>query len=163
MKNNVDIAELASNDACFDLQFRKDTRHERTNSPTYYRWKLQFVVTLPKEKAKLMKTIKRKIGCGAIYITNSQTRFSVQNINDISNLVVPFLKKNKLSGAKRKDFELWRKAADILKGNKGKNIASWKKSDLLSLIQIHKSMRIYKQNPRESKWLGLAKSMAKTS
>ena len=55
------IAMLVNNDGCFDLQFRKDTRRERTNSPTYYRWKAQFVVTSPKEDVKILEKIKKAV------------------------------------------------------------------------------------------------------
>lgn len=32
IKKSLDIANITNNDGCFDLQFRKDTRHERLNS-----------------------------------------------------------------------------------------------------------------------------------
>ena len=73
---NVDIADLANNGACFDLQFRKDTRHERTNSPTYYRWKVQFIITGPKDSENIMQEIKKEIGCGNVNILKNQARFS---------------------------------------------------------------------------------------
>ncbi len=57
-KGIFSISNIVNNDGCFDLQFRKDTRRERTNSPTYYRWKAQFVVTGPKESAKVLQKIK---------------------------------------------------------------------------------------------------------
>ena len=60
-KENFNIAELVNQDGCFDLQFRKDTRHERTNAPTYYRWKAQFVVTGPKENAKVLERVKKDL------------------------------------------------------------------------------------------------------
>lgn len=162
-KNNFNIASLASTDACFDLQFRKDTRYERLNAPTYYRWKAQFVMTGPKESSKTMGKIKKEMGCGKVNIIKDQARFSVQNLNDITDYIVPFFKKNQLAGKKKKDFELWQKAVEILHRNKGKYIAKWKRNDLLSLIEIHKSTVKYKQNPRESKWIDMAKSMVKTS
>ena len=59
-KENFNIVTLVNNDGCFDLQFRKDTRHERTNAPTYYRWKAQFVVTTPKENIKVLEKIKNE-------------------------------------------------------------------------------------------------------
>jgi len=158
----LNIANLVNNDGCFDLQFRKDTRHERTNSPTYYRWKIQFVVTAPKESIKLLEKIKREMGCGKIYTTKNQSRFSVQNINDITGVIVPFFNKNKLAEKKKQDFQMWQKAAAIIHRNKGKYISKWKNNDLLNLIEIHKSAAKYKNKPRESKWAGIAKTMIKT-
>ena len=160
-KNNSNLITLLGNDACFDLQFRKDTRHERLNAPSYYRWKAQFIVTGAKEKEKILKKMRQEIGCGNIHLTKNQLRFSVQNINDIANSVVPFFRKHQLSGNKKKDFELWQKAVDIIYNNKGKYIGKWKKNDLLSLIQIHTSIAKYKNNPRQSKWMERAKLMVK--
>ena len=76
-KENFSITNLVNNDGCFDLQFRKDTRRERTNSPTYYRWKAQFVVTSPKDNAKVLEKIKDEFCCGQICISKDQARFSV--------------------------------------------------------------------------------------
>src|SRR3989344_1878260 len=121
-KNNFNIATIASNDACFDLQFRKDIRRERTNSPIYYRWKVQFIITGPKKDAKLMEKIKKEISCGNVNIIKNQARFSVQKISDIIENVVPFFKKNRLLGKKQRDFELWQRAANIIYNNKGKHI-----------------------------------------
>ena len=61
MKNEkkFNIVNLVNEAGCFDLQFRKDTRRERTNSPTYYRWKAQFIVTGPKDNIKIIKCIRK--------------------------------------------------------------------------------------------------------
>ncbi len=160
---SFNIANLVNSDGCFDLQFRKDTRYERTNSPTYYRWKAQFVVTSPKEDTKLLEKIKKEVGCGKITISKDQARFSVQKIDDITGIVVPFFKKNLLADKKKKDFELWAKGVEIIKKNKGKPLAGWKKNEICSLIEIHKSSAKYKNRPRAPKWLSMAKLFSKTA
>jgi hypothetical protein len=162
MTQNNNIVNLTNNDGCFDLQFRKDTRKERTNSPTYYRWKMQFVVTGPKEKIKLLEKIKKELKCGAVNVSKDQARFSVQKIDDINSVVVPFFKKNQLASQKKKDFELWQKAAGIIQKNKGKSLIKWKKPDFLQLIEIQKSAVKYKNKPRQLKWLKTAQELAKT-
>jgi hypothetical protein len=157
----INIVSLVNNDGCFDLQFRKDTRHERTNSPTYYRWKMQFIVTGPKEKEKLFNNLKNIMGCGNIHIIGQQARFSVQNINEINDIVVPYFRKNKLADKKKKDFELWAKGVEIIHKNKGKTLAGWKRNDICSLIEIHNSSAKYKNRPRTPKWLDMAKALSK--
>lgn len=161
-KKDINISALVNNDGCFDLQFRKDTRHERTNAPTYYRWKVQFVITGPKKDAKVLEAVRNKIGCGEIHIIKDQARFSVQKIGDIMGVVVPFFRKNILAGKKKKDFELWAKGVEIIQRNKGKYLTIWKKNDLCSLIEIHKSSTKYKNRPRQPKWLEMARTLAKT-
>lgn len=92
-KKSFNIVDLVNNDGCFDLQFRKDTRHERTNSPTYYRWKTQFVVTASVDNIKILEKIKKEMDCGEVSVSKDQARFSVQKIDDIADIVVPFFKK----------------------------------------------------------------------
>ena len=162
LQKNINIPLLVNKEGCFDLQFRKDTRSERTGAPTYYRWKIQFVITGPKEKEKMFKVVKGVIGCGDVCITKDQARYSVQKIDDINNIVVPFFRKNQLADKKKRDFELWQKAVGIIHKNKGKYLAKWKKNDLLSLIEIQKSAVKYKNKPRQPKWIQMAQDLAKT-
>lgn len=164
MKNNImkNIMKLATNNVCFDLQFRKDTKYKRHNAPTYYRWKVQFVITDFKGKAKEMERIRKEIGCGRVHLTKDQARFSVQKIEDITNFIVPLFNRKKLSGSKKKDFELWKKSVDIIYRNKGKYLAKWKKKDLLSLIEIQKSIVKYKNRTRQPRWLSVAQSTVKS-
>lgn len=157
------VVELVNNDGCFDLQFRKDTRYERTNSPTYYRWKAQFIVTRPKKEIKTLEKIKKEMGCGEVCIIKDQARFSVQKIDDIANLVIPYFKKNLLEKNKKKDFELWARGAEIIHKNKGVYLSAWKKSDLLQLMQIQKSSAKYKRQTRSLKWIDMAHALSKTN
>ena len=163
VKNNFNIVDLVNNDGCFDLQFRKDTRHDRTNSPTYYRWKAQFVVTSPADNIKTLEKIKNELECGEVTVSKDQARFSVQKISDISGIVVPFFRKNQLSNNKKKDFDLWAKGVEIIQKNKGKYLSTWAKNDLCTLIEIHKSTAKYKNKPREPKWLEMAQMFTKQS
>ena len=160
-KEIFNIANITSSDGCFDLQFRKDTRRERTNSPTYYRWKVQFVVTMPKDNIKILQKLEKEFDCGKITISKDQARFSVQKIDDIVEVVVPFFRKNLLTGNKKKDFDLWKKSVEIIYRNKGKALVSWKKSDLAQLIEIQKAGVKYKNKPRTPKWLEMAQTFTK--
>ncbi|OGZ84674.1 MAG: hypothetical protein A2599_02840 [Candidatus Staskawiczbacteria bacterium RIFOXYD1_FULL_39_28] len=163
VKEKFSVATIVNSDGCFDLQFRKDTRHKRTNSPTYYRWKAQFVVTAPKENERILNKIKKELCCGEVSISKGQARFSVQKISDVAKIVVPFFKKNALARDKKRDFEMWAKAVEIIQKNKGKYLAAWQKSDLHSLIEIQKACCKYKARPRKSKWLDMAKSFSKSA
>jgi hypothetical protein len=163
MKQEIfSTTRVVNEDGCFNLQFRKDTRKERTNAPTYYRWKTQFVVTLPKNDIKLLEKIKKEMGCGSITVSKNQARFSVQKLGEISDSVIPYFTKNKLMNDKKKDFEVWCKAVEILQRNKGKALLSWKKNELNSLMEIHKLSSKYKKNSRTPKWLDMAKSFSKS-
>lgn len=156
------ISELVSNYGCFDLQFRKDTRHKRTGSPTYYRWNTQFIITSPKEKIDMLNKISHELKCGKINISKDQARFSVQKVDDIKEKIIPYFKKNQLSGKKKSDFNLWQKAVEIIYNNKGKSFLAWKRNEFLQLLEIHKSAVKYKEKPRQSKWIEDANNLAKT-
>ncbi|MBX4200774.1 LAGLIDADG family homing endonuclease [Candidatus Parcubacteria bacterium] len=160
-KEKFDIINVASSDGCFDLQFRRDTRHERTGSPTYYRWKIQFIITMPKEQTAVLKKAKQMIGSGAISLAKNQARYSVQKLEDLAEVVIPFFKKNTLTGDKKRCFDIWQKAVAIVHQNKGKKINDWKKNDLLQLIEIHKSLAKYKTKPKKQKWIEMAKTLSK--
>lgn len=160
-REKFSITTLVNEDGCFDLQFRKDTRHERTGSPTYYRWKIQFIITTPKEHIKVLQKVKKIIGCGIVSVTKGQARFSVQKIDDMVESVIPFFTKNKLAGNKKRDFELWKKAVEIIYRNKGIYLAKWRKNDLLHLMEIHKAQARYKQKPRKQKWSEMAQTLTK--
>ena len=95
-REKFNVANLANSDGCFDLQFRKDTRHERIGSPTYYRWKIQFVITSPKENVKVLEKVLKEFGCGSVSVVANQARFCVQKIDDIVETVIPYFGKNKL-------------------------------------------------------------------
>ncbi len=160
-KSNFSIVDLANNYGCFDLQFRKDTRHERTNSPTYYRWKIQFVITAPKESVKVLEKVAKEIGCGSVSVIKEQARFSVQKIDDIVDTIVLYFTKHPLIGSKKKDFLVWQKAVTIIWKNKGIYLSKWKKNDLIHLMEIHKVMAKYKNTTKKPKWIEMAQILTK--
>jgi hypothetical protein len=157
----LNIVDLVNNYGCFDLQFRKDTRHKRTGSPTYYRWNTQFIITSSKDKIELLNKIGAELKCGKTNVSKDQARFSVQKIEDINTKIIPYFKKNQLSGKKKSDFNLWQKAVEIIYKNKGKSFLTWKRNEFLQLLEIHKSAVKYKEKPRQSKWTKTAEELAK--
>ena len=120
-------------------------------------------MTAPKSEAKRLKSIQKTFSCGQIHVIGNQARFSIQKISDISTAVIPFLKSNTLAGKKKKDFDMWQRAVTILEKNKGVHMQKWKKNDLHSLIEIHKSIARYKSNPKQAKWIDMARTIVKTA
>ena len=160
--NNNNIITMVNTEGCFDFQFRKDVKYNRPNSPTYYHWKIQFVITEKKANLSLLERIKNVIGCGKIYVSGNQVRYSVQNIDEIKNTIVPYFKEHALVEKKKKDFELWSKAVEIIYKNKRKILSTWKKDDFKKLIEIQKSIQKYKDRPKHLKWTSIAESLLKT-
>jgi len=157
----MNIAKIANEAGCFDLQFRKDVRHKRTNSPTYYCWKAQFVITGSVEKEDTLKKIQQALDCGKLhYITGTKIRYSVQKLEDLQNKIMPFFNENSLSKDKKRDFELWAQAIGILYQNKGKSLSQWPKDLFRQLINIQKSSQQYKsKKTRTPKWIPVAEAV----
>lgn len=157
MANN--IVNLINSSACFDLQFRQDAKKNRPNSPTYYRWKAQFVITRPLPEMNNLEEILKEFRCGKIHTIQNQARYSVQNIDEIKNIIIHYLGKNPLHENKKKDFDLWAEAIEIIFKNKGKNFSAWAKEDFQRLIDIQKKSQKYKEKPKSLKWLSTAENL----
>lgn len=140
------------------MQFRQDVKNKRPNSPTYYHWKVQFVVIGTPEDLEQVKNI---LKCGNIHKIKNQPRYSVQNIDELKNTIVPYFEKREMPETKKRDFELWAKAVEIIFENKGKITSSWKKSDFQQLIDIQKSIKKFKTKPKQAKWLSTAEMLVK--
>ena len=109
----------------------------------------------------MLRQIQNTLGCGKIhYITGTQLRYSVQDINSLYDVIVPLFRKNQLTGKKKYDFELWAEAVEILNQNKGKPISQWPKEPFRRLIDIQKAMQKYKtRKTRIPKWVPIAETV----
>jgi len=161
MTKKTEISKIINESGCFNLQFRRDVRYKRPNKPTYYRWKAQFIVVFDKNQKKLAQEFKKMLGCGKIYDTEKGLRFTVQDIDQLYNFVIPFIKKYPLLERKKRDFKLWSTGVAVLFRYKGKNLKNWKRKDFVSLIKIQKQIQKFKERSKSSKWLTIAETFAK--
>lgn len=156
------IADQVSQEGCFDLQFRRDVKKKRSNSPVYYAWKAQFVITGNYQDEDLLRNIQNSLGCGRLHFVGSnRIRYSVQDIDSLDQKVVSFFRENALAGKKKHDFDLWAQAVEIIRQNKGKEIKKWRKKDFRQMIKIQEMMQKYKTKKiSEQKWLAEAETIA---
>jgi len=154
------IAGFVDGEGCFALKFIRSVRHDRKNKPVYFYWDIEFIISLKDDDAEIIESIKHTLGCGRIsYAKKGIVRYSVNDINELSALIIPFFQKNRLYAKKRHDFELWKEAVQIFKRNQsggGINKSqkkSWDPGDLQRLQMIHQQMRVYKASGRIAKWL----------
>lgn len=152
MDNNLPgdyIAGFVDGEGCFYLTFRSEVKRNRNGSPTYYRWLPYFAITLREDDYDILKKICDTLNCGKLYFLSSRNRggrmayLGIQNITDLYEKVMPFFKKYPLRAKKRKDFELWCRALEIVYRNK-KNRASHSIEDHRILSNIREGMRTYK-------------------
>ncbi|HHE76490.1 MAG TPA: hypothetical protein ENL27_00675 [Candidatus Parcubacteria bacterium] len=158
---NQKLIELINKESCFNLQFRRDVRRKRTNHPTYYRWQVQYIITLPKKSDEKSERLLNKlqnelIKCGKIYYNKNQIRYTVQGVDDIKEKAIPFLKKV-LEKEKRDKFSLWEKAINIIYGYKGKKLTDWQESDFQKLIYLCKKLEKKKNKNHQWNWEESAK------
>jgi len=159
------IAGFVDGEGCFALKFIRSVRHERKNKPVYFYWDIEFAIVLRGDDKNILKQIKETLGCGRISVSKrGHVRYSVNDINDLMNIVVPFFRKYRLRAKKQFDFKLWQSAIEILERNQQRKIQrtsdqtgfskiKWAGKDLDKLKQIHIDMKRYKSARQNWKWL----------
>jgi hypothetical protein len=164
------IAGFVDGEGCFALKFRRDIRHERGKrsgvKPVYFYWDIEFAIMLREDDQEILKKIQNTLNCGKVGNPDKRgaVRYSVNDINDLLNKIVPFFEKYSLHTKKRFDFQLWKEAVEIFKrnqrlslnrkkGEKGFCKTNWNPSDLKRLKELRGEMQKYKNNSKKWKWL----------
>lgn len=172
--NPVRVAQTIESAGCFDLQFRRDVKTTRPGSPVYYSWKTQFIIPLKLEEQDVLEKLCRTLKCGAVHLSGNVARYSVQDIESLHEIIVPFIQERiPLQGKKKQDFELWAEAVYILyqnknqdntkKGVRGFTRTKWKKKDFQRLLQILEEIQPYKARRKtDLKWVQEAHFFAQT-
>lgn len=166
------IAGFVDGEGCFVLKFHRDVRHERRGNPTYFYWGVEFAILLRWDDRDILESIKSTLDCGNISTAKrGAVRYAVENKTDLVKKIIPFFEANKLRAKKLRDFELWKEAVMIIyrtkrktlnriPGRRGFSKTTWKKEDLIRLLEIQQEMRQYKSKAPEWKWLQKAKALA---
>lgn len=117
MVNEDYIVGLTDGEGCFYVNIRSKKTPKRKQSPV----ELHFYLKLREDSLPLLKKIKAKFGCGAIYYQKERRRnhracyrFEINSQNDIQEVLVPFFSKYHLQGPKKKDFALFKKIARMM-------------------------------------------------
>lgn len=163
------IAGFVDGEGCFALKFRRDVRHERGKrsgvKPVYFYWDIEFAIVLRGDDKEILDRINYTLGCGTVR-TNKKgdARYSITDINDLSQKIIPFFEEFKLHAKKKHDFKLWKESVKIFlrnqrlsinsrKGERGFHKVNWNPDDIERLKEIHEEMKKYKSNIKEWKWL----------
>lgn len=154
------IAGFVDGEGCFALSMRKDIRHERKSKTTYFSWKASFVIALRADDSELLFAIKNHFNCGRVNFSKgskSSARFEISDLNQLSQIVIPFFDRNPLHGKKGKDYDKWKEAVGVLmkyknlrgstnaiKGKRGFFEVPWEEKDKRKLIKIKKETKKFK-------------------
>ena len=169
-ERNLDdyIAGFVDGEGCFALSVRRDIRHERKSLATYFSWKAMFVIVLREDDIDILRFIQKRFSCGSVTANNRRAaRYRVSSLDDLHEKIIPFFIDHPMLGKKRKDFELWKRAIEILLsrkvkkkeqnvivGKRGFQTIPWLSSEIAELNAIHESMRKFKSISAVNKlWL----------
>lgn len=161
------IAGFVDGEGCFALKFRRDFKDKRKKQKEYFYWTAEFAIVLRSDDSDILRYIKETLRCGNINFAKNrnQVRYSVQDIEKLKNIIIPFFKTNRLFGKKQYDFDLWSEAVEILyktkrgntinskTGTRGFLYTNWNLKDLEKLKDIHQKMKPIKSRVKEWKWL----------
>jgi len=158
------IAGFVDGEGCFALKFRRDIRHDRKNKPVYFYWDVEFAILLRADDKEILEQIQQTLDCGRISISKrGSARYSVNDIDDLMNKVIPFFQKYLLRAKKRHDFNLWKEAVTIFSRNRQVRIPNqrwfskiskirWKDGDIDRLKKIHTEMKQFKIKSKTKDW-----------
>lgn len=88
------IAGFVDGEGCFALKFRRDIKYKRKNKPAYFYWDIEFAIMLKGDDKEILERIQNTLNCGKLGNIDKRgtIRYAVNDINDITDKIVPFLK-----------------------------------------------------------------------
>lgn len=128
------LAGFIDGEGCFQIKISKSNTHKLG-----YSFGLRFKITQHVRDEQLLRNLKNYFGCGEYKQRKSQLvgDFQVNKISDISEIIIPFLKKYPLQGIKALDFLDFCKAAELIKSEKH---LTKEGSELLVMLVLKKGM-----------------------
>jgi hypothetical protein len=113
---------LTDGEGCFYVNIRPP--RSNNGSPQV---ELHFYIKLRADHLELLEKVKEAFGCGAVYrqaekrANHSECyRFEINSKKDIHGVLIPFFLRYPLEGPKSKDFELFRRIAQLVLSDENK-------------------------------------------
>ena len=113
------IVGFVDGEGCFSVSIFK-------NRTTRSGWQVlpEFVVTQGEKSLFVLEEMKNFFGCGRVFVNRRYDnhkenlyRYCVRAIKDLREIIVPFFQENPLRTAKRKDFEIFKAAIQLMSEN----------------------------------------------
>ena len=102
------LAGFALGEASFMIVCRRRDDHVR-------KWKLSAAFNVSQKDLAPLELFRDTLGCGTIRRAgNGGWYWEVNRLTDIQQVIIPFFRRFPLVGEKARDFELFRRAVDIL-------------------------------------------------
>lgn len=110
------IAGFVDGEGCFSISIYKH-KERRFGLDV----KLVFEIELRADDREILERLKRTLDCGEIYILNYKkykwhphVKFKVGSLNDLRNKIIPFFNRYRLQAKKKKSFEIFCQAVEIM-------------------------------------------------
>lgn len=154
MLNPNYIVGLVDGEGCFCISISK----HKTNK-IGFEVRPMFEIEMISEDKPLLEKIQKSFNCGRIYNLNydrygwrSHVKYAVKSQKDIKDKVIPFFKKNRLESKKRKDFDYFCQAFEVIKNRKHlteKGIASLR--EIQSKMNLRSKLKWSSAKVRENR------------
>ena len=96
------LSGYVDGEGCFCVSINKSFRHQ-------FGWEIRpsFSVSQNGDRAEVLETLKRQLGCGTIRPDRSDRtlKYEVRSVAELVERVIPLFEENPLVSAKRRDFE----------------------------------------------------------
>ena len=107
------LAGFTSAEGCFMVKITGSKTHS-----VGFRVELVFQLTQHSRDEKLLISFISYLNCGVVTKDRESYKFRVTKLDDITDKIIPFLKKYPILGVKALDFADWCKAAELIKNKK---------------------------------------------
>lgn len=129
---------------CVSIYYDKTMRNKVFIRP-------EFSIELRADDKEILERIQRTLGCGRVYDCRYKrygwyphVKYKVSRLDEVSQILIPFIERHKLKAKKRKRFELFKKIVE--KRMRGEHLA---KRGVREIIKLRKEIRkLGKKHPR---------------
>ena len=149
--NSNYISGLVDGDGCFHFSCHIEVKRRNGKEERYPRWRYCFVIHMQEREESMLQAVRDVLGCGKVYLfrKTKMARYSVENIEDLCDKVIPFFDNNTLHAVRGKCFEIWKTCLMTLRKIKErKRFAVGNKINMTSnerdyLISLSEEMKKY--------------------
>lgn len=104
------MAGFVSGESCLFVNIKKSKSHNLG-----FQVYLVFQIGQHSRDEQLMKGLINYFGCGNVYNKQNSVEFVVTKFKDITEIIIPFFDKYPIVGVKAKDFEDFKRVAELMK------------------------------------------------
>lgn len=139
------LVGFTDGEGCFSISIIK-------NSTTTLGYQVfpEFVITQGEKSIAALTEIQEYFKCGKLYINRRKDnhkenlyRYCVRSVEDLTNTIIPFFQKYQLHTEKKKDFELFVQAIDLIAAKQHLNSRGFKKVIAIKQKMNRKILRDY--------------------